>query len=176
MKLKTTSDCKLILEGVPEKGLEVLLFNYNDVIVINREEDEKPDTHTYNMDRDGLYQYYVLDIEEPVDLIEYINKYKEDPEVSGKEPLEVFSICKLRNCLIQKEKDTINSFLKNCNTNIYCDSTSNSVNDFLLVSIFLLEHMICRGNYEEAIRIIESISTCNICADLLSNKKCNCCG
>ncbi len=178
MKLKTTADCKLILEGVPEKGLEVLLLNYNKAIVIDRKDDLKPDVHTHIMDKDGLYQYYVLDFgekEEPSDLVEYINKYKEDPEI-GKDPLETFSICKLRNCLIQKEKDAINSFLKNCNTKIYCNTNNETLNDFLLISIFLLENLICRGNYEEAIRILESITTCGICSEFSLNKNRNCCG
>ena len=170
MKLITTSDCNLILEGTPEPGLEVLLFNYEEIIVINREEDLKPDTHIHTMDRDGLYQYYVLDVDDKVtDLVEYIQKYKEDPE----QDCEVFSICKMRNCLIEKEKSAINSFLKGCSTNSHCDVENKTVNDFLLVSMFLLENLICKGNYKEAIRIINAISTCNVCENTIS-KTCNC--
>jgi hypothetical protein len=178
MKLKTTFDCKLILEGTPKPGLEVIVINHDDVIVINREDDVVPDKHVHIMDRDGLYQYYLLDIKEDdkIDIIDYIRKYKEDPEIDGETYSEIFSICKLRNCLIYKEKDMIDSFLKNCETNIYCNSINDGINDFLLISLFLLEHLICMKNYEEAIRIIESISTCNICREVLPSKKCNCCG
>lgn len=170
MKLITTSDCNLILEGTPEPGLEVLLFNYEEIIVINREEDLKSDTHVHVMDKDGLYQYYVLDVDDTVeDLVEYIQKYKEDPE----QDCEVFSICKMRNCLIEKEKSAVNSFLKGCSTNSHCNTENKTINDFLLVSIFLLENLICKGNYKEAMRIINAISVCGVCENTI-NKTCNC--
>lgn len=173
MKLKQTSDCNLILEGYPEQGLEVLIYNYNDVIIINREEDEQQDVHIHVMEKDGLYQYYLLDVTDiktENDILKYIKTYKEDPEID----CEIFSICKLRNCLIDKERFAITSFLKGCTTNSHCNTSNKATNDFLLVSIFLLENLICRGNYEEAIRIVESISNCGVCGNT-KNKTCNCC-
>lgn len=170
MKLITTSDCNLILEGYPGQGIEVLLFNYTDIIRIDRENDSDPNVHIYHMDRDGLYQYYLLDIaDEVTDLVEYIRQYKEDPEPD----CEVFSICKIRNCLIEKEKQAIHSFLKGCSTNSHCSLDNKQINDFLLASIFLLENLICKGNYEEAMRITNAISTCSVCKDTLSTT-CNC--
>jgi hypothetical protein len=172
MKLTQTSDCNLILEGYPSPGLEVLVYNYDDIIVINRDGDEQKDVHIYTMERDGLYQYYLLDIADTAtekDILDYIRKYKEDPEVN----CEIFSICKIRNCLIDKEKTAITSFLKGCTTNSHCNTSNKATDDFLLVSIFLLENLICRGNYEEAIRIVNAISTCGICNT--KSKTCNCC-
>lgn len=181
MKIKTTSDCKLILEGAPKSGKEILLYNYEEVISIDREDDSN--VYTYKMEKDGLYQYFVLTFseeEQPEDLVDYINDYKIDPEVSDNNtPLEVLSICKLRNCLLEKEKEMINSFLKDCGGKAKCSSTSSdkSINDFLLVSVFLLENLICRGNYQEALRILEGISGCNgVCGEKSNTKKCNCCG
>lgn len=172
MKLITTSDCNLILEGTPTEGLEVLVFNYKDVIVIDRDANNTSGVYTHVMENDGLYQYYVLDItdeEMPEDLLKYIQTYKEDPE----EDCEVFSICKLRNCLIEKEKNAITSFLKGCSTNSHCNSDNKATDDFLLVTIFVLESLICKGNYEEAMRILDAVSTCGVCGST-SNKKCNC--
>lgn len=170
MELKTTTDCKLIIEGDLVSGKEVFVLNYNEVISIERTEK----VYTYNMEKDGLYQYYVLDLPEvegPMDLIEYINDNKIDPIK------EIFAICKLRNCLIQKEKEMLNNFLKDCNNGgVFCNKTSDkNLNDFLLVSEFLLENLICRGNYQEAIRILNSISRCGVC-DNSSEKTCKCCG
>lgn len=180
MKIKTTSDCKLILEGAPKSGKEILLYNYEEVISIDREDDSN--VYTYKMEKDGLYQYFVLTFseeEQPEDLVDYINDYKIDPEVTDSDtPAEVFSICHLRNCLLEKEKEMINSFLKDCGGKAKCNSSSDkSPNDFLLVSVFLLENLICRGNYQEALRILEGISGCNgVCGEKSNTKKCNCCG
>lgn len=170
MELKTTTDCKLIIEGAPKSGKEIFVRNYNEVISIER----TSEIYTYNMEKDGLYQYYVLDLPEiggPSDLIDYISDNKIDPEG------EIFAICKLRNCLIQKEKDSLNDFLKDCkNGGVFCNKNSDkNLNDFLLISEFLLENLICRGNYQEAIRILNSISNCGIC-DNTSEKTCKHCG
>jgi len=175
MELKTTADCKLILEGVPQSGKEILVFNYKEIIVIEREDLE---LYTHIMEKDGLYQYYILDLPEeggPSDLLDYINDYKLDPIK------EVFSICKLRNCLLQKEKERICDFLKNncSNSDVYCNknNTSKNLSDFLLISVFLLENLICRGNYQEALRILDGITGCNnICGSEKTTKDCGCNG
>lgn len=181
MKLKTTSDCKLILEGAPKSGKELLLYNYETIISINREEDKNPNLHIFEMNEDGLYQYYLLEQipEDVTDLVDYINDYQIDPQLTDEgKPAEVFIICNLRNCLINKEKNMINTFLKDCGGKAKCGGDSNKqIDDFLLISVFLLENLICRGNYVDAIRILKGISGCNgICGENDGSKKCNCCG
>jgi hypothetical protein len=74
---------------------------------------------------------------------------------------------------MEKEKQAISAFLRGCSTNSHCNSDDKSINDFLLVSIFLLENLTCKGNYEEAIRITDAISACSLCKDTLSTT-CNC--
>ena len=123
------------------------------------------------MPEDGLYQYYTLYLsDEPNDLLEYIQDNSIIPEA------EIFSICKLRNCLLQKEKDYINKFLSGCKPGGHCakDTEDELVRDFLLSTIFVLEHLICMGKTVEALRILKNInSSCGFCSD---NKTVNNCG
>lgn len=165
MKLLTNSKCQLILDGdKPETGLEVIVYN-NKYTVIERENDSTE--FFFDMPEDGLFQYFVLNFEEePKDLLEYIEDNSLMPTV------EMFSICKLRNCLLNAEKDYVSKFLKGCNTNSHCSNdTEDSIRDFLLSTVFVLEHLICTGQTVEATRILKNINSCTLCSD---NKSTNC--
>ena len=165
MKLLTNSKCQLILDGLkPEKGLEVIVYN-DKYTVVERESDSTE--FFFDMPEDGLFQYFVLNFEEePEDLLEYIEDKSLMPIV------EMFSICKLRNCLLNVEKDYISKFLKECSTNSHCSNDSIDVTrDFLLSTIFVLEHLICTGQTVEATRILKNISSCTLCSN---NKTTNC--
>ena len=165
MKLLTNSKCQLILDGLkPEKGLEVIVYN-DKYTVVERESDSTE--FFFDMPEDGLFQYFVLNFEEePEDLLEYIEDKSLIPIA------EMFSICKLRNCLLNTEKDYISKFLKGCGTNSHCSNDNEDITrDFLLSTIFVLEHLICTGQTAEATRILKNISSCTLCSD---NKTTNC--
>ena len=66
----------------------------------------------------------------------------------------IFSICKLRKCTIAQEKLAIEEFLSTCNKrNCNKRSSQQPVRDVLLISIFVLEHLISQEKYLEAERI-----------------------
>lgn len=171
MELLTNSKCQLILDGPkPETGLEVIVYNDN-YTIIEREDDSTE--FFFDMPEDGLFQYFVLAFEEePEDILEYIQDNAMHPE------LEVFSICKLRSCLLSKEKDYVSKFLHGCNTNTHCKSsdTEDVTRDFLLSTIFVLEHLICTGQTTEATRILKNIKSCTLCSDNKTTTNCGCNG
>ena len=171
MELLTNSKCQLILDGPkPETGLEVIVYD-DKYTVIERNDDS--DTFYFDMPEDGLFQYFVLTFEEePKDILEYIQDNAVKPEG------EVFSICKLRNCLLSKEKDYVSRFLHGCNTNTHCKTsdTEDVTRDFLLSTIFVLEHLICTGQTVEALRILKNIKSCTLCSDDKITTNCGCNG
>lgn len=165
MKLLTNSKCQLILDGSkPKEGLEVIVYN-DKYTIIERENDSTE--FFFDMPEDGLFQYFVLNFEEePEDLLEYIEDNSLIPIV------ETFSICKLRNCLLNAEKNYISKFLKECDTNSHCsNNTTDIIRNFLLSTIFVLEHLICTGQTIEATRILKNVNSCTLCSD---NKTTNC--
>lgn len=166
MKLSTNSKCQLILDGPkPEVGLEVIV--YGDKYTVIEREDES-DTFFFDMPEDGLFQYFVLEFtEEPEDVLEYIREKSILPEA------QVFSICKLRKCLLEKEREYISNFLHGCSTNSHCKTSDNEnvTRDFLLSTVFVLEHLICAGETTEALRILKNIQSCTLCSD---GKSTNC--
>lgn len=171
MELLTNSKCQLILNGPkPETGLEVIVYG-DDYTIIEREHDSTE--FYFDMPEDGLFQYFVLTFEEePNDLLEYIQNNSEMLVA------EVFSICKLRNCLLNKEKDYVSKFLHGCTTNTHCknSNTEDVIRDFLLSTIFVLEHLICTGQTTEALRILKNIKSCTLCSDNKITTNCGCNG
>lgn len=168
MELSTNSKCQLILDGSKPDGLEVIVYN-NKYTIIERKDNK--DTFYFDMPEDGLFQYFVLEFEEePEDILEYIQDESICPEK------EIFSICKLRNCLLNKEKDYISKFLHGCNTNISCKNSDaeDITRDFLLSTVFVLEHLICSGQTTEAVRILNNIQNCTLCSDIKSTNNCGC--
>lgn len=150
-KLLLNADCQLFIENYTEGDI---VHNGNKIEI------KKSEVGSYYCDlkTDGLYELVV--------------------EGESKSRASVFSICKLRNCLLEKERDYINRFLGNCKGFSDCDLNSNStIADFLLVSIFVLEQLICEGNYDDAKTILDNItnSNCGICSEeSLKINDCNC--
>ena len=171
MELLTNSKCQLILDGeAPTSGLEVIVYG-DKYTVVQRE--SNLNYWKFNMPEDGLFQYYVLYLEnEPEDILEYIRINSEIPVA------ELFSICKLRKCLLSKEKDYISKFLKGCNGSGHCtNANEEDLNrDFLLATVFVLEHLICTGQTTEALRILNNISSCTLCSDSKTTNSCGCYG
>lgn len=151
-KLLLNSDCQLIIEGWVDG--DYIVHNGKKIDIIN-----KDDKHYCDLKEDGLYELVKDGIDTP--------------------KASIFSICKLRKCLLQKERSYINKFLGNCVGNSDCTKNSNStIADFLLVSIFVLEQLICEGNYDDATTILENItnSGCGLCVekDGLKINDCGC--
>ena len=168
-ELLTNSDCQLIINGKkPEKGLEVIVYG-DEYATIERNADSKE--YYFNMPKDGRFQYFILDITgKPEDLLEYIQDNRITPIA------ETFSICRLRNCLLEMEKDHISNFLKGCKTDNHCaNDTKNVTRDFLLSTIFVLEHLICSGFPEKASIILRNLESCQICPNGVTND-CGCNG
>lgn len=172
MELKINANCQLILDGEkPESGLEVIVYGDN-IEVVARKEDET-NYWKFDMPEDGYYEYYVLQFDiEPEDILDHIRKYGAEPQGF------IFSICKLRNCLLQKEKEYISKFLHGCNHSGNCSKSDEESleRDFLLSTIFVLEHLICIGNVEDATRILNNLKSCTVCSNDKINNSCGCNG
>lgn len=106
-------------------------------------------------------------------------KYVADPSNSFGPSIEeeIFSICNLRKCALAHERQAIEEFLSVCNKkNCNKKSSQQSTRDILLISVFVLEHLISRHRYSEAETILDSLGSCkNICGDSIT-KTCCCNG
>lgn len=93
--------------------------------------------------------------------------------------VKVFALCKLPKCLISLQKKLLLTNLGNCSFDS-CSTNEELRNrrDFLLSAIHVLDYLIHTGNYMEAQRIIDNLSSCNsICEDELGISKNDCgCG
>lgn len=154
----------------------------------------------YDLPQDGLYVYYKLKIFEK----SYVdNNYsglcydsKNDillfKGVELKDVLEIlpgieqaefgvldyikspiFSICKLQHCLKEMQKKSISQ----CNNGL-CDKSDSDrkMRDFLFITIYVLENLICQERFGEANEILNSVSSCvPICKNISITKSgCNC--
>lgn len=87
---------------------------------------------------------------------------------------ELFTFCKLNKCVINYQKQTIAEKLKSCN-NICADDDMSDLRNFLFVTLYVLDYLVCTGNYSEAQRILESLSACgNLCDDSVFTNSTNC--
>lgn len=84
----------------------------------------------------------------------------------------IFSICRISACLENLQRKYIFSFSQKNN----CKADSDKLTrDFLFSSIFILRLLIRQQRYEEALRILESISQCNsICENMNTSNSCGC--
>lgn len=183
MELKTNSKCQLIVDGLPNKkeGFKTLELIIHDIdwkhyAVI---EDRKTEHFIYDMQKDGLYSYYVIywEIEKeiPLNLPVYLFDAK-NHSIDYTLELQLFSICKLRNCVLALEKEAINDFISSVYTKKKCEKNSNNyLKDYLLISIFVLENLICQEKYSEATMILDALETCGgLCNTVkINNCKCN---
>jgi hypothetical protein len=84
----------------------------------------------------------------------------------------IFSACNLQKCLVYLQRKLLNQS-NDCGCNKSDKSIRNN-RDFLFSTLYLLDYLKDRGNYEEAQRILENISECtgSICSEL--KLECNC--
>lgn len=91
--------------------------------------------------------------------------------------IELFTYCKLNKCVIKYQKQTIFNKIQNCK-NICKTDDQKDLRNFLMITVYVLDYLVCIENYEEAQRILESLSSCNtLCDDSLfinTNNNCNC--
>lgn len=90
---------------------------------------------------------------------------------------ELFTFCKLNKCVINYQKQTLFKKVESCNK-ICKEDNKKSLRDFLFISVYILDYLVCTGNYAEAQRILESLSACGeLCNDsvfISSTTNCNC--
>ena len=172
-------NCQLIIDNILDKGdrlhsIEVIIYpngGYN--IYIDRNE-----KIILDLPEDGLYLYkYLLTDTDPstIDITTIPDANTSVGGWTGQE--EIFSICHLRKCAIAHEKQAIEEFLSTCHKkNCNQKSSMQSTRDILLISIFVLEHLICQNKYNEAQRILNQLGSCsNLCPNTIT-KTCDCNG
>lgn len=183
------SDATMFLEFVVSPNL-----NVNSTLRLSRS------LHYYevNLPEDGLYIYYKLKIFNKryvekdysglcYDPINEVLMFKNEKLTNILEVLPyldqgftleyikvpVFSICRLQNCLMQLQKNSISK----CNHGL-CDKfdSDKQIRDFLFISIYILENLICEERFGEADDILKSLESCvPICKSISSSKSdCNC--
>lgn len=84
----------------------------------------------------------------------------------------IFSICRISACLENLQRKYIFNFSQKNN----CKADSDKLTrDFLFSSIFILRLLIKQQRYEEALRILESITQCNsVCEHMNTSNSCGC--
>ena len=84
----------------------------------------------------------------------------------------VFSICKISSCLENLQRKYI--FNYNSLSNCKIDEDKN-LRDFLFSTVFILKLLLKQQRYEEALKLLQSVNTCEICDSYVLNKNsCNC--
>ena len=178
MELGITTRGILTLKGTPDKKYEYLVRSGVDVIPINRKPDCERAKSYWESEypvKDGYYIYVNTD-KEGIDIETVLDG---DPDPDPFET-ELFTIHNLRNCLLNYEKKIIGNGLCNCasGSGIVCGSSEDKqMADFLLSTVFVIEHLVCHEDYMTAAEIVEKIHGCNgMCQQNVSEtKKCNCC-
>ena len=159
-------NCELIIEDLPDKtelehSLEILVGPDENIITY-----EDRTVRIAEPVVDGLYTYYLYVSANPMTVDSVKN---EDPKIKE----EIFSICNLRKCTLELEKQTIENFLckKVCKR-----SEFQTTADILLMSLFVLENLICKAKYNEATDILNALSSCGSPCRNINSNTCNCNG
>lgn len=90
---------------------------------------------------------------------------------------DTFSMYDVVECYVLKEQARLKEMLKNnCSGSCTTSSQQDLSLDILLSAIIVIENLIRRGNFFEAQRIVDSLSTCNnLCKDVKNKLKgCGC--
>lgn len=158
--------------------------------------------YTYALPDDGLYVYYCIktmnesEIPEEFKGLYYDRKNKQLifqntaitdfrelatllqslGEADGvKDYIEkcIFSICNLKKCITKLQKQAVT----NCKKGL-CQKADqfNQMRDFLFVSIYVLETLICQERYMEALDMLKSLRTCTSICKTNDKKGCGCNG
>ena len=83
-----------------------------------------------------------------------------------------FSTCNLRKCFIQICKDILNQKASACNPNP--DASLTYKRDLLWTALNVIKYMTEMGQYDEALRLLEEITTCNGLCPPSKTCKCGC--
>lgn len=89
---------------------------------------------------------------------------------------DLFTICHIRKCLLNKQKDLLTSYTNNNCKVCAIDSEIVTDRDFVMSSVFVLEYLIEHKLYNEAQRILDQIFTCGntLCGSYITSKGCGC--
>ena len=185
MNLNINQKCQLIVSGNwdvanfnsnNQDKIELLVYD-DDYSIYKIEKNRSSETLVWDLEKDGRYLYFQINLRKDIDTVDITNPnsiiaHLESPTNSTDYiAKEIFSICKLRNCTIQLEKESIHNFIKNP-----CTKTKDQFHrDILLIAIFVLENLIAQERYAEASMIVDSLSSCGtLCKS--ESKTCNCNG
>lgn len=185
MKWTFNQNCQLIIEEFFTKGeyeniLYVVVKNDKIIDYINNPSES---FWSVDIDSDGLYTIFVLktnlseqDLQKELQNWVAFRKKVESPgnSIGDWEHVDnAFSLCYLRKCTFELEKQSIREFLYECGNK---KTIERSTRDILLIALFVLEKLVCENKYQEALSIIEQLGSC---ANMCNNeqlKKCNCNG
>lgn len=173
VELITNSNCELIICGLPEKSsqtsnfLEVIVYADDPEKYYHYEWNRTNDHLTYEMPVDGLYCYYLIENPE-------FDKFNIEKDIPNEPHAELFSLCKLRSCVINKEKELIENFARTCNKAGKCEKTETSNVNILLIALFLIEHFVRLGEYGKATILLDKIRSCGGLCEEPVTKTCNC--
>ena len=191
MELNINQNCQLVISGEwdvveidpnVEDRIELLVY-VEDPSIYKIETNRSNATLVWDLDRDGFYKYFQINLPKDMDitisdlvsrsLIQYLSEPTNSTDFVEK---SFFSICKLRNCTVQLEKEVIHNFVNNCRTKSCKKIQDKSTKDILLIAIFVLENLISQERYTEAQMIVDSLSTCGTLCNSQKTQMCNCNG
>ena len=142
-------------------------------IIKTTDETDLDETYTglYFNSKDSNIYYNKEIVKDLTQLIEIIPFLKTDEGVSDWTKDEIFSICYLKKCLLELQKKSIASCKYNsCRK----EDSAKQDRDFLFISIYLLENLICNERYGEAMDIVKSLEGCNLNCNPSAKTRCNC--
>lgn len=189
MELNINQNCQLIVSGEwdvanynseYQNKIELLVYldNYDIYkIEVNR---DSSNNIVWDLEKDGRYRYFQINLSKseeidlnPESIINHLSSKTNSTDYVVK---DIFSLCKLRNCTIQLEKESIYNFIHNYKGDSCKKLKNQPIKDILLISIFVLENLISMEKYTEAEMILESLSTCDmLCKSYTSpSTSCNC--
>ena len=189
--------CEIIYDGKTVYVEFVIYEDGNSGFYISENLDNE---FVFDLPKDGLYAYYKIKIYKKEYIEDATNNkfYYDDKIMFGNEEIinpediinkldisygiidyyehPIFSLCKLENCILSLEKNTIlnesNDYLgtANCNKN----DQIKKQRDFLFITLFVLKNLICQKRFVEAKEVLDSISSCESLCENLKNTKSNC--
>lgn len=173
-------------------------YSYYKLVVpqlMHFQDDKEPDKYINLIDElfffnGDLYKSNITDQEgytldeviESSEIIDYKEAYEFVQENKASQtfycPIKnVFSVCKLQRCLVYLQRQLLLNNSKICNYD-KCKTDENLRNrrDFLLSAMYVFDYLKDMGNFTEAQRILDNLSSCNsLCGEELGNIN-NSCG
>ena len=202
--LSINSNCELIatpnsFDEVKDRYfLEFIInpnINPNDTVRISNTRSY----YTQGLCEDGLYVYYMitmpsktlieegypdlyydhetkklmLDNKELTDVTTLLNRLEPSSGAIEYTEIPLFSICKLKKCILEIQRNAI----INCRKH-KCENIINVNNEFLFISLYVLEALIGQGRYAEADEVLSSVNSCSSVCNSVTHriKNCNCNG